>query len=120
MQERSVIERVWILERKVEVLETVPARVTAVELQLLQLRDEMRGEFSAIRGDAGADVTLSGLRDEIREMRGGAGPDVTLSGLRDEIRAGDDDTRRYMRVLHEEVISRLAIIQEGQRPRRKR
>jgi hypothetical protein len=94
------VERVEILERKVEALETLPARMTRVELQLVQLRDEMRAEFSAIRGDADADVTLSSLRQEIR--------------------AGDEETRRYMRRLHEDVIGRLAIIQEGQRPRKKR
>ena len=33
--------------------------------------------------------------------------------LRTEIRNGDEETRRHMRVLHEEVISRLALLQEG-------
>ena len=31
-----------------------------------------------------------------------------------------DETGRHMRVLHEEVIGRLAIIQEGQSARRRR
>jgi hypothetical protein len=30
------------------------------------------------------------------------------------MRAGDEETRRYMRVLHEEVIGRIAAIREGQ------
>ena len=55
------VERVEILERKVEALETLPARMTRVELQLVQLRDAMRAEFSAIRGGADADVTLGTL-----------------------------------------------------------
>lgn len=100
MQQRSIVERVEILERKVEALETLPDRLTGVELQLVQLRDEMRVEFSAIRG--------------------GAGTNVTLSSLREEIRAGDEETRRFMRVLHEEVITRLALIEEGRRARKKR
>ena len=87
MQQRSAIERIEILERKVEILERLPERVTAVELQLVQLRDEMRAEFSATRA---------------------------------EIRAGDEETRRFMRVLHEEVISRLAAVQNGRSPRKKR
>jgi vacuolar-type H+-ATPase subunit I/STV1 len=91
MQERSVIERVEILERKVFALETLPARITAVESQLVQLREEMRGEFSA-------------TREEVRA----------------EIRAGDEATRRYMRVLHEDVIARIATIQETGRSRKKR
>jgi hypothetical protein len=115
MQERSIVERVEILESKVEALETLPDRMTRVELQLVQLRDEMRAEFSAIRGGADADVTLSTLWQEVR-----AGDEETRRGLREEIRAGDEETRRYMRMLHEDVIARLAIIQEGQRPRKKR
>ena len=103
MQQRSVIERVEILERTVEVLERLPERVTGVELQLVQLRDEMRAEFSAMRA----------------EMR--AGDEETRRTLRDEVRTVDEQTRRYMRVLHEEVISRLAVLHEGRRsPRRKR
>ena len=45
MQERSAIERIEILEMKVEILEGLPERVTAVELQLVQLRDEMALNF---------------------------------------------------------------------------
>jgi predicted phage gp36 major capsid-like protein len=101
MQERSIIERVEILERRVATVETLPDRVTAVELQLVQLRDEMRAEFSAVRA----------------EMR--AGDEETRRSLREEIRAGDAETRRYMRVLHEELIGRLAIIEEGRRGRKK-
>ena len=110
MQERSIVERVEILERKVEALETLPDRMTRVELQLVQLRDEMRAEFSAIRGGADADVTLSTLRQEIRAIK-----EETRRVLREEIRAGVEETRRYMRMLHEDVIARLAIIQEGHR-----
>lgn len=33
--------------------------------------------------------------------------------LRAEIRAGDEETRRHMRVLHEDVISRIALLQES-------
>jgi len=76
MQERSLDKRVDLVERKMEALETLPDRVTRVELQLVHLRDE--------------------------------------------IRSGDDETRRYMRVLHEDVIARLATIQEVRRPRKKR
>ena len=137
-----------------EALETLPDRMTRVELQLVQLRDEMRAEFSAIRGVGGQGLTLVGLRDEMRAefaaIRGNAGAGVALSGLRraiqdseentlrvlrdeiragdeetrrslrEEIRTGDEETRRYMRMLHEDVIARLAIIQEGRPPRKKR
>ena len=114
MQERSVIERVEILERKVEALETLPERVTAVELQLVQLRNEMRTEFSAIRGEirAGDEETRRSLGDEIR-----AGDEET----RRQLREGDEETRQYMRLLHEEVISRLRPSTRGaQRARKSR
>ena len=43
-----------------------------------------------------------------------------FSAVRDEIRFGDEETRRLMRVLHEDVISRFALLQEGDTPRHKR
>ena len=39
---------------------------------------------------------------------------------RREMREMNDETRRHMRVLHQEVIGRFAIIQEGQPQRRRR
>ena len=98
MPKPTLAKRVQILEQKVEVLETLPERVTAVELQIVQLREEMRDEFSAVRQEMNAMGT--GLRAELSAA----------------IRAGDEETRRYMRVLHEEVISRIATIQEGLSP----
>jgi vacuolar-type H+-ATPase subunit I/STV1 len=47
------------------------------------------------------------------EMRDG------FSAVRQEIRDGDEETRRYMRVLIEDVIGRIATIQEGLTPKRK-
>jgi hypothetical protein len=35
------------------------------------------------------------------------------------IRTGDEETRRQMRILHEEVISRIALLAEGRKPRRR-
>jgi hypothetical protein len=64
----------------VEILEQLPDGVSAIESQIVQLRDEMQSEFSATR-------TL------IREV--------------------DEDTRRYMRVLHEGVIQPIATLGEG-------
>lgn len=33
--------------------------------------------------------------------------------VRDEIRAGDEETRNRMLILHEDVIAKLALLQEG-------
>ena len=82
MADRTLPERVTILEQRVEDLASLTARVTGVELQILQLRDEMRMEFSAVR---------------------------------QEIREGFHETRRYMRVLHEDVIARIAALGDARR-----
>ena len=122
MAQKSLEERVDMLERRVEILEQLPDRVTAVEQQIVQLRDEMRAEFSATRTEARAGderVTLT-LRDEIRagderviqtlreEIRDSN--DHVMQTLRKEIRDGDEETRRFMRVLHEEVIERIKLL----------
>jgi hypothetical protein len=101
MPDAILIRRIEILERKVESLELLPARMTALESQISQLADEMRVAFSAIR----------------QEMT------TAISQLEERIRSGDEETRRYMRVLHEDVIERISRIQEGLPPpsrRRKR
>ena len=77
-------KRVEILEDRVDLLEQLPARVAGLESQVVQLRDEMRAEFSAVRTE-----------------------------LRQEIRAGDQETQRLMRVLHEEVLARIETLGRG-------
>jgi hypothetical protein len=77
MVEKSLEERVDMLERRVEILERLPEHVSVLETQIVQLRDEMRAEFSTTRADA---------------------------------RAGDEETRRYMRVLFEDLVERIKTI----------
>jgi hypothetical protein len=134
----DLVRRVEVLEQKVEALTRLPERVSALELQIVQLRGEIRSEFSALRG--GYEGSLASLRDEIRSdfsvLRGGyegslaslrdeirdeirAGDEETRRVLREEIRAGDEETRRFMRVLHEEVISRIAMIAPPKRPKKR-
>ena len=50
----------------------------------------------------------------------GARASATERTLREEIIAGDERILAQVRVLHEDVVSRLALIQEGQPRRRKR
>ena len=102
-----------VLEQKVERLEKLPERMDSLELQFVQFREEVRAEFSATRAGlraeirAGDEQTRAELRVEIR-----AGDEQTRTELRAEIRAGDEETRTYMRVLHEEVLSRIALLDE--------
>ena len=94
MQQQTLADRVTILEQKMESLQGLPDHVTALELQSVQFRSEVRVEFSALRKE---------IRTQLDEVRG---------ELREEIRAGDEETRREMRVLHEDVISRIALLGE--------
>jgi len=93
-------------------LRELPARVAGVELQLVQLREEMRESFSAIRTELGGKV--DGLRVELRgemhEMR-----DELLA----EIRLGDQATRDFMRMLFEHHQSSLKTIGEGTKKRKR-
>ena len=61
----------------------------------------MREQFSAVRQE---------FRGEIQTVRGQI--QTVTSELRAELEAIAEETRRYMRVLHEEVLSRIATIQE--------
>jgi hypothetical protein len=92
MAEKSLEERVNMLERGVEILEQLPDRVTALEVQIVELRGEMRAEFSATRA-------------ETRE-----GDERVILTLRQEIRAGDEETRRFMRILYEDLVERIGIL----------
>lgn len=90
MTDAALETRVRILEQKVGELAVLPARLERLEEQILQLRQEIRDGFSA-----------------------------TTDGLRAEIRAGDEETRRYMRVLYEDLIERIERMGEGyRRPKR--
>ena len=102
--------------------------MSAVELQIRQLRTEMREQFSAARQEFS--IAGSGLRGEIQtlptelraEIKPGAAisQEGTRSELRREIRESNEETRRLMRVLHEEKLARLADLQERWWPRRRK
>jgi DNA anti-recombination protein RmuC len=132
MPPSPLTRRVEILEEKVERLERLPARIDNLEVQILQFREEVRAEFSATRADFLARIALTeaALLHEMNQLdeRGGARDQetrrqlvVSLAETRAELIAriaeGDEETRRYMRVLHEQVIARIATIGEGGRPR---
>ena len=125
MATQTIEKRVERLERRVTNLERLPERMDRVESQIVQLRTEMHDEFSAVRDDlaalhtklAATDQEFVAVRQEIRA----SGDGVKLE-LWEEIRAGDEETQRLMRVLHEDVIGRFALLTEGRVPggRRKR
>jgi hypothetical protein len=113
MPDATLVHRIEILERKVESLELLPARMTALESQILQLGEDMRGEFFAVRREMA--TTVDALRTELIERIS-----QLEERLGERLRSGDEETRRYMRVLHEDVIERISRVQEGPRSRRRK
>jgi len=91
MARESLEKRMDRLERRVEILERLPERVTAVETQIVLLRDEMRSEFSAVRADA----------VETRRV------------LTERMESLFDANQRHMRLLHEDLVERIARMGEG-------
>ena len=97
------IRRIEILEGDVNALRQLPEQVSAVAADLAALR----GDFTQLRGDV---TQVQGDVAQLkRDMR------LEFAAVRDEIRAGDEETRSQMRILHEEVISRLALLAEGRK-----
>ena len=116
MAAQPLARRVDRLEQRMDALETLPAQVAHLALQVSQFRDDVAREFSAVRQEFRAEMAAQGeaWRGELRGEMAAQGDQ-----LRREIREGDEETRRYMRVLHEEVIDRLKQLQEA-RPRARR
>jgi hypothetical protein len=77
-----------------ERLEDLERKMANHEFQFSQFRDEVRVEFSA-------------LRAEVRQLA-----DETKNEMRQLIAETNEETRHLMRVLHEDVISRFAMLEE--------
>jgi hypothetical protein len=135
MARETLETRVSTLEKKVQdqvMLRDLEALQTSLSAQILHLGADMRVEFSALGEEirAGDAETRRVLREEVR-----AGDEETRRVLREEVRAGDEETRgvieqrtadllaviaagneesrRLARVLHEEVIGRINAIGRG-------
>jgi predicted NBD/HSP70 family sugar kinase len=112
MAVRTLGERVTALEAAVSGYATgrdLEAMQAALSQQILQLGNDMRLEFSAVRAEirAGDEETRRVLREETHalvEQRTAEilalvaqGDEETRHVLREEIRAGDEETRRVLR-----------------------
>jgi chromosome segregation ATPase len=139
MAHDPVIERVEKLEKTVAALTSLPGevsqlsrRVGTMESQIVQLRTEMKGEFSAVRGEL-AEVRggLAEVRGGLAEVRGDlaetrdnllgvieSGSQATqqmfnevrqdIGAFRQETNTRFDGLSTQMRVLHEDVIERIS------------
>ena len=75
-------------------------------LQFSQLRTDVRADISAVRSE------MAGMRSELRGEMAEMRTDLTAA-----IVAGDDRVLTQMRVLHEDVIARFALLGEARRPK---
>jgi hypothetical protein len=125
MPPQTIQNRVDRLGERVTELEKLPERVTAIASQIVQFRTEIGVEFTAVREEirAGDDETRRVLGEQISETRRVLGEQIAETRrLLDERIAETqqlateqtEETRRFMRVLHEDVIGRIATIQEIQ------
>jgi uncharacterized coiled-coil DUF342 family protein len=109
MARKAVEERVVTLEQQMMERRDLPTEVTELRSEISQFRTEMRDETSAIRGEMAAG--FGAVRED-------------LATFRVEMTARDDETRRHARMLHEDVIARLALTREDRprspRPRKRR
>ncbi len=102
MPAQIVVSRVEDLETRVTMLEQLPARVDDLTSQVSQLRTEMRAEFSDVRAEMGTGFS------EVRAEMG-----AQFSAVRAEMADQGATLGTQMRVLHEDVIGRLALLQNG-------
>jgi lipoate-protein ligase A len=87
---QSIEQRVHSVEERVTALEELPGRLDRLGTQILDMRTEMREEFSAIRGEP-------------------RGPDTpSLVSLRDAIQENGERIMTQVRVLHEDLVVRIA------------
>ena len=81
------------LNKRVTRLEELPARIDDLTAQVSQLRLETRDEFSAVRTEMAAGFAAAAVRT-------------------DTLEAKTDGLAVQMRVLHEDLIARIALLQE--------
>jgi archaellum component FlaC len=122
MAKATLTQRVEALEHKVHGLATLPARVGAVERELKEFRADVDAEFGRVHAEFGrvhvefgkVHTELAGGRDEFATVRDEfATVRSEFATVRSEIRQGDEETRRYMRVLYEDLVERIKIMGEG-------
>jgi hypothetical protein len=109
-----LVRRIEILEGDVNALRQLPDRVSAVAADLAAVRGDvtqLQGDVTRLQGD------VTRLQGDVTELK--RDMHTEFAAVRDEIRTGDEETRRQMRILHEEVISRLALLGEGRKTRRR-
>ena len=81
------------------------------------LGENLRGEMQTLGANLRGEMEALGasLRDEMHTLHG-----ITVrrfEKLETALAEGDDETRRFMKILHEDTLSRIALLGEGWPPR---
>jgi hypothetical protein len=135
MDAGNILRRVELLETRVQELEQLPARIDALTSQISQFRQETRDEFAAVRQEMADGLAavrqvmaygfaavrqemadgLAAVRQEMAEGLAAVRQEMAgqVLALRQEMRDGDEETRRYMHVLYEDLVERIKWIGEG-------
>jgi hypothetical protein len=131
MRRAGLAERIDAVEHRMDSMEQrLDASFNALSTRILQsnaetreailatLRGEVAGEFSAMRARSDRlETAIADLRGEMTaqgtDMRGEMKAET--ADLRLAIREGDEETRRFMLILHEETLSKIALLAEGGR-----
>ena len=113
MAPESLEERVVRLEGQMTELRDLPRKVDDLGMQVSQLRAEMRGEFSAVRSEmaGGFAAVRSEMAEGLAAVRGEMAEG--LAAVRGETAEGLATVGTQMRVLHEDVINRIGLLQEA-------
>ena len=111
MSAPNLEERMDNLERIVEPLRDLPDRMTKVEAQIVQLRTEMRGEFSAIRRDMATKQDLAKCATKEDLARCATKEDLARCATKQDL--ARCATKDEMRMLHEDLVERLKLLGEG-------
>jgi hypothetical protein len=107
MTPNSLVERLDTLERTVEALAGLPARVAVVDVQISQLRDGMRIGFSAVRDDiAQTNARMLELHEETTTSIGRT--NAQLRALQEDTTTSIAHMNAQMRALHEETTTSIA------------
>jgi predicted nucleic acid-binding Zn-ribbon protein len=118
MPNPTLVRRVEILEETVDALTVLPDRMSSVETRLTSVEERLtsvegrltsvEGRLTSVEGRlTSVEGRLTTLNDEFVSFR--AEVRAEFGAVREHIQ----DTRREMHVLHEDVISRIALLQEG-------
>ncbi len=101
MPSDAIAKRLETVEMTVEGLTGLPGQVASLNTRVASLDTRVASLDTRV---ASLEVQFLQFRDEVRGE---------FSVLRTEIRAGDEETRVQMRVLHEEVLDRISKLGES-------